>query len=137
MKLQMKLMVKLRPELIARKAKDSNEKALRHLGGFVRKIAQRSMRKRAGAAPPGRPPHAHGERPGIRPDIIYQYDPITKSVVIGPHTGKIVPELHEFGGTRRNRKYPERPYMHPALKKGIPAFKAKYAKEFNRNWKFG
>jgi hypothetical protein len=84
-------------------------------GSFVRRTAKSSIRKRKKSAPPGTPPSSHVGT--LKNLISFQYDPESKSVVIGPKlyrksglvgrgknrriyaTGsKTGPELLEFGG---------------------------------------
>lgn len=129
--------------------------ALNRVGGTVRKVAQRSMRYRKGASAPGQPPSAHRNgRQGtgraakskytgawLREFLFYAYDPLTRTVVVGPLGFKksTVPALHEFGGEQDKVQwrtvdgkrvlvkigtttYPARPYMRPALAAVIPKF---------------
>jgi len=104
--------------------------ALRHQGGFVRKVARQSI-KRMGkarakpkgakaiarwyeelmaqpASPPGKPPFTHTGF--MRENIAYAYDRAAQSVVVGPWMSPWLGQLHEFGGTRRVRltKHPVR-----------------------------
>lgn len=88
-------------------------------------------------APAGKPPIAH-EEDGLR-KIFYSWDSATRAMVVGPVLfarkvdGKTIPEIHEFGaqvkasvfeagvGMREvMSKYPQRPFMGPALEKHIP-----------------
>lgn len=122
---------------------------LTRLGGFVRKTARRSMRRRktGDPSPPGEPPRA---RTGlIRSLIFFSFDPSRRSVVVGPtrlnsRAGDgSVPELHEYGGAVTRHliviedeqgkvrfrtdsdapavrvRYPARPYMQPAFDEGL------------------
>jgi len=113
-------------------------------------------------SPPGTPPHTHvpySHMLGFRRNLWNYFDAQTRSAVVGPSKkGKMLPYLHEFGGTQtlsvwvfRNRypggqvitrtgapgsrpvngamwqatsqrrvvRYPERPYMHPALMRAV------------------
>lgn len=106
----------------ARPVKNAVDKAdlrnLGHFGGFVRKVARNSIRKRAGSSEPGQPPSSHqgilkgGDgKPG---GIFYQVEASAlgrKNVVVGPvKTNQIffnndgrpvrgtVPEVLEKGG---------------------------------------
>jgi len=104
------------------------------IGAWTRTVAQRSIRKRRGYAPPGQPPHSHAG--WLRRGIIFALEPARRSVVIGPmrlrgrspYGETTVPEVLEYGGTvarrdkRRGRKvyrYEPRPYMRPALEKAL------------------
>jgi hypothetical protein len=95
---------------LAEKARKASLKALGHAGGFVRKVARNSMRKRKASAAPGSPPSVHVG--GLKNLILYAVDPERMSAVIGPtprpgspFTG--VPGTLEFGGRigrRPNRR---------------------------------
>lgn len=115
-----------------------NAAALRRAGAFVRRRARSSMRRRKAASNPGSPPSAHSRHPTRSlKNILFAYDPVNKSVVIGPvlfsrsQPGG-VPAIHEFGGagrgTRRSKKpartvrFPARPFMGPALAAEAPNF---------------
>jgi len=115
----------------------ATRKAMSYFGGYVRKVAKNSMRRVPGASAPGTPPHAHVGL--IKEHTYYAYDPVGRSVVIGPARlkskspyGEItVPEVEEYGGdvqgvsieghhgarrkVRVQRRYPERPFMRPAF----------------------
>jgi hypothetical protein len=75
-------------------------KALGYIGGLVRKVAQRSMRKRKKVSSPGNPPSAH--EGGLRRNIYYAYDPTSSSVVIGPTPYNMKSYVVEGGGKGRN-----------------------------------
>ncbi len=106
-------------------------------GAFIRTTAQRSLRRRKGAAPPGQPPHSHT---GLLKRFIYfAYDPASDSVVIGParlNKPGAAPSVLEHGGqttiqhrrrgkvVRRRVSIQARPFMGPALMKekhNVPA----------------
>mgnify|MGYP003341836428 CR=1 FL=1 len=56
-------------------------------------------------SPPGTPPHTHT---GVfRRDIVYAYDPVAESVVVGQFMqgGAWLAALHEYGGTQRMQAY--------------------------------
>jgi len=104
-------------------------------GAFIRTTARRSLRRRKGPAPPGKPPSSHT---GLLKKFIYfGYEPASDSVVIGPaklnkpgaaprvleHGGKTVVKRRRRGRiVRRQVKIEARPYMGPALKKELPKF---------------
>ena len=120
-------------------------RALSKAGGWIRKTARFSMRRRKTSASPGRPPSAHVGL--LRDFLFYAYDPSSRSVVIGPAAMKRrrddVPALMEWGGTRHvrrgelykrrgskkwaratkstNLKYAPHPFMGPALRKADQA----------------
>lgn len=123
----------------------------------------REIRTRPPSAP-GTPPHTHvphGHMLGFRRNLYNFYDWMSHSAVVGPSKkGRMIPFLHEFGGTQTLRqwvyrprfdgayntpivwnmptgqrpanasrwdvanrtrvvRYPERPYMYPALLRAI------------------
>lgn len=86
-------------------------KFLNRAGGFVRKVARNSMRRRKKPSPPGTPPSAHStDKVATLKNILYGYDPQRESVIVGPvklnqkmyFNGRLqagsVPALHEHGG---------------------------------------
>lgn len=75
-------------------------KALTRIGALVRKIAQRSMRKRKKVSAPGEPPSSH--EGGLRRNIYFAYDPDTTTVVIGPTPYNMKSYVFEGGGKGRN-----------------------------------
>jgi len=107
---------------------------LKQAGAFVRTAAMQSIRKRKGISEPGEPPHSHVGR--FKRSIFFALDRVAKSVAIGPLAAR-VGDLLELGGratiravrrgrTRRRRaRYRARPYMRPALAKGIEDLRAK------------
>ena len=115
----------------------ATRKAMGHFGGYVRKTAKNSMHRAPGPSAPGTPPNVHVGL--IKEHVYYAYDPVGRSVVIGPAKLKskspygevTVPEVEEYGGdvqgvsveghgrarkkVRVRRHYPERPFMRPAF----------------------
>ena len=70
---------------LRKKADQAKERVLKRGGALVRKIMRSSIKYRAkGRAPVGSPPYAHTKNGGIKNLILFQYDPKTQSVVIGP-----------------------------------------------------
>jgi hypothetical protein len=61
-------------------------------------------------------------RRSIRYAVIKRGASRRSSVVIGPvpEVISLVGAAHEYGGMFRGRKYPERPYMRPALGRIVP-----------------
>jgi len=75
------------------------------------------------ASPPGSPPFTHGGL--FRDAILFGLEKESENTVIGlmadgPDGIDDIGELHEFGGTRKGKRYPARPTMGPALQKVIP-----------------
>lgn len=107
------------------------KRALGKYGAFVRRSAQFSMRNagkgKTNSAKPGEAPRAHGQKE-LKRLLFFTYDPIKKSVVIGPvrlgrTANQHVPLLQEVGGTKDVRTnsgkiatltYAPHPYIGPA-----------------------
>jgi hypothetical protein len=105
---------------VMRAVERGRRKALSRYGAYVRKIAQNSMKRRKGSAPPGSPPYVHVGL--LKRHIYFTYDAANQSVVIGPiliKAGSIVPSLLEYGGTVGKKVYEARPYMRPAHRNGL------------------
>jgi hypothetical protein len=120
---------------IARYLDRKTIRVFKRFGAFVRLVAQRSMRRRKTASPPGQPPSVHKGQ--LRKFIFFSLDERRKSVVIGPillSPDSPVPALHEHSGTRRYgsriAKYPKREYMNPAFREGLSRL-AQFYKEAN------
>ena len=113
----MKVKTRLDVQRIIKAQRRANIKTLPHAGGFIRKTAMRSIRKRKGPSPRGTPPHTHTKRlPG---SILYGVDKMAESVVIGPARTKIglAGKVHEHGGRIKQDHFEPRPFMGPALEK--------------------
>jgi len=66
-------------------------------GAFTRKTIQRSIRRRKKHSPAGdNPPNT--QTGFLRRSIVFGYDRARQSVIVGPHMGQRVADLHEFGG---------------------------------------
>jgi hypothetical protein len=120
---------------IARYVDRKTLRVFKRFGAFVRLVAQRSMRRRKAASPPGQPPSVRKGQ--LRKFIFFSFDERRKSVVIGPtllRPDSPVPALHEHSGTRRYggrvTKYPKREYMKPAFREGLTRL-AQFYKEAN------
>jgi hypothetical protein len=108
----------------------ATRRVLSKFGAFVRTRARSSIRRRKGSAPPGQPPHSHTGL--LRRLIFFAFEPVRKSVVIGPtlasNKSGEAPRLLEHGGTttlvrRRKRvriNFRGRPYMGPAFEREKP-----------------
>ena len=69
------------------------------------------------------PPFTHTNL--LRQSILFSFDPVHVTVVVGPSRGIIgeIGGLHEHGGERYGATYPARPFMGPAMdksKKDLP-----------------
>lgn len=103
-------------------------RALSRYGAFVRTRARSSIRKRKKVATPGTPPSSHAG--DLKRLIFFAFEPVEKSVVIGPVPFKegTAPALLEEGGRTtvhedgraRVRHYREFPFMGPADQKERP-----------------
>jgi hypothetical protein len=83
---------------------------LQKLGAYIRRTAKGSIRKAKKPSKPGNPPHGHGDEL-LKNRIMFDWDPGTRSMVIGPEkTNQIffdgngspvrgtVPHVLEYGG---------------------------------------
>jgi hypothetical protein len=105
---------------VLRAVERGRRKALSRYGAYVRKIAQNSMKRRKGSAPPGMPPYVHVGL--LKRHIYFTYDAANQSVVIGPiliKAGSTVPSLLEYGGNVGKKTYEARPYMRRAHQQGL------------------
>jgi len=102
---------------VARRAKDGSIKSLGHAGAVIRLTARRSIRKRKGPSPEGKPPHTRKGQ--LRKAIMYAVDTFDESVTVGPEFRGVgrSGSAHEHGGRYKKQRYPKRPYMGPALEK--------------------
>lgn len=92
-------------------------------GAFTRGVARRSIRfavKATTHSVPGQPPVAHNRI--FRSSINFSYDPVTRSVVVGPERfkttslnsrGQTVPEILEVGGNAAAGKNQHWPVSYP------------------------
>lgn len=121
-------------KLITDRVDKAERRELNRIGGFTRKVARRSLRKRAigRVSSPGQPPFSHGPQHLLRNNIFYAYDSVEGSVYIGPvalstRLPYMVQKVLEEGGTVIVRRqmpngelktirmsYKARPYMGPA-----------------------
>ena len=113
---------------LQRRYRVAADKGLYQVSALIRLEARQSMRKRAGPAQPGKPPHAHSLA-GLRE---INFDVRGNSAIIGPRKfprsnffNRPVPNIHEKGGVaisltlrrRAVRLYPERSFMWTAVKR--------------------
>lgn len=105
-------------KIVADKIDAATRRTLSKAGAFVRTAARGLIRSRKKSASPGQPPHSHTGL--LKSMIFFQYEPETKTVVIGPKKFKsnnpTTPEVLEFGGKGNNSKtYRKFPFMAPAI----------------------
>jgi hypothetical protein len=108
---------------VAKAARRANIETLGHAGGYIRKVAQHSIKRSPKPSAPGTPPNTR--RGQLRRAIRYAVEKVggaPVSVVIGPDVDVVGTSAtaHEFGGKYRREKYPKRPFMGPALKETQP-----------------
>ena len=113
-------------------------RAMKRAGRLIMFEAMDTMKHiKKGVSAPGAFPHRHSKTKVSLRRIWYDYDPRTKTVVVGPAKFKNddTSNLIEFGGTRvikqrrgrvRKVRYRARPFMGPSLKKK----RSDIAKEF-------
>lgn len=127
-------------------------KQLSWFGGYVRRVAQNSLKEERSISAPGRPPHTHAfftkpmkptkagrprssRRSVYRDSIFYAYDWRNQTVIIGPilfqyarrDSSMTVPQRLEFGGPRLTQSgkivvHRARPHMKPALVVSLKMF---------------
>lgn len=60
-------------------------RAMSRIGAFLMRGAQKSIKRRKSSSVPGSPPHAHStDRVATLKNILFGYDPGSRSVVVGP-----------------------------------------------------
>lgn len=93
---------------------------LGHAAAGIRKFVFGSLKRRKKPSRPGQPPHTRG-RAILKRSILFHVDRDRLSSIVGPTHSKvgIVGEAHEFGKKYKGIKYPERPFMGPALAANI------------------
>ena len=89
---------------------------LGHAAASIRKFAISSIKRSKKPGRPGHPPRTRGRRLLPR-SILFHADRDGLSAIVGPVHSKVgvVGEAHEFGKKYKGSKYPERPFMGPAL----------------------
>lgn len=94
----------------------ATRRAMMRTGGYTRKVARNSMRKKKGPAPPGSPPNVHVGH--IKNLLYFAYDTQTKSLVVGPvgFKNSPVPRILEFGSGKQSK----RQFMKPAMDAAAP-----------------
>lgn len=107
----------------------AHRKGLNRLGGYIRKTAKNSIKRKNTTSHPGNPPHARQDASPLKTLLFYTYDRSTKSVLVGPAAlgAAHAPPALEYGGpTMVRRRRPgggyqikrvqvrARPFMGPA-----------------------
>ena len=88
---------------------------LAHAGAAVRLAATRGIRKRKSSSPAGEPPHTRDGR--IKRAILFAVERDTAVVGTSKDMFGLAGMAHEHGGLFRGGRFPERPFMRPALEK--------------------
>lgn len=99
-----------KPEELIRQVEQAREKSIKRGAAILRGIMRRLIRRKKGASPPGTPPHAHASGGGIKNLIFFEWDPLTKTAIVGPaiSSGSAgnpapVPKVLDQGGRTRVR----------------------------------
>jgi len=98
----------------------ANYRNLGHAAASVRRSAMKSIVRGKQPAAAGLPPHTRRARRLPR-SIFYHAERDGLSSIVGPVYSRVgvVGEAHEFGKTYMGTKYPERPFMGPALEENL------------------
>lgn len=108
---------------VARAASDATYRNIRHAAFSIGKAAKGLIKKSSEPSDAGDPPttRAKGGK-NLRGAIFTAAD--KDSALIGPRESWVgdVGEAHEFGVPREGDRFPERPFMNPALMMSIPRF---------------
>jgi hypothetical protein len=105
---------------VVKAAKKANIETLGHAGGYIRKVAQHSIKRSPKPSAPGTPPNT---RRGQLPRAVrYAVEKDKQSVVIGPDVDVVGTSAtaHEFGGRYKRQRYAKRAFMGPALEETKP-----------------
>ena len=101
-----------------------------HAAASISKYAKASLIRVAAPVPsaPGRPPHTH-KGVYLRRAIRWRRLDGNKGAVIGPQANFVglAGAVHEHGRRYKGARYPQRPFMEPALQANL--------KRFQRGWK--
>lgn len=99
-----------KPAELVRKAAQAREKTIKRGAAILRGIMRRLIRRKKGPSPPGTPPHTHASSGGIKNLIFFEWDPLTKTAIVGPALSSgssgnpsPVPEVLNEGGRTRVR----------------------------------
>ena len=125
------------PQEVIRRNEQWKKRFLYRIGGFIRKAAQRSMRKRKKISDPGDPPSAHTTR--YKRSILFQVDMGSDSVAIGPMATRVGSVLEQGGMTitadGEQVYIRPRPHMRPALEQGIMNIQQKSRDPLPKMWR--
>lgn len=118
--------IQLRLERIVKAAERSRRGNLNAVGYLISTIAKGLIKRGRQKSLPGQPPTTR--RGLIRRAIRYEVAADRKSVVIGPASSLAgtAGQPHEHGGRYRGGRFPQRPFMGPALQEAIPLIGPKY-----------
>lgn len=101
---------------------------IRHASFSLSKRAKSSIIRSYRTGPPGKPPSTKAKGKHNLRGAIY-VSATQESGLIGPRFSFVgdSAEVHELGGERYGAKYPERPFMLPALVESVPRFASDWA----------
>ena len=72
-------------QAVADRLNAAEQKAMAKIGAFIRRSAQKSIRRRKSFSVPGSPPSAHStDKVATLKNILFGYDPSSHSVSVGP-----------------------------------------------------
>ncbi len=94
----------------------ANFRNLGHMAAVVRQTAIRSIKRSKSPSKPGQPPRTRKRR-ALPRSILFAAERDGLSAIVGPVHSRVgvVGEAHEFGIIYKGAKFPERPFMGPAL----------------------
>lgn len=112
--------VQMRLQRLVRAMQRARAGSLHAVGYLVSTIAKGKIQRSRKAAPAGSP--VTTRRGLMRRAIRYQVAEDKRSVVIGPVASMVgtAGQAHEFGGRYKGERYPQRPFMGPALEEARP-----------------
>lgn len=118
--------IQLRLQRIVKAAQQARAGNLRAVGYLISTIAKGKIQRSQRKSLPGQPPTTR--RGLLRRAIRYQVAPDKMSVVVGPAYSIIgtAGQPHEHGGRYKGEKFPERPFMGPALQEALPMIGPRY-----------
>jgi hypothetical protein len=118
--------IQTRLERLRRTIERANEGWLNAVGYLISTYAKRSIKRSRQQSRPGDPPTTR--RGLLRRAIRYRVAQDRTHVLVGPTASKVgrAGEAHEHGGRYKGQRYPQRPFMGPALEQAAPQIGPRY-----------
>jgi len=131
--INMKSITKLKTKKVRKAAERAEIRWLYRSGGYLRRVAQSTIRRGSGKPQPGSPPKSRTGR--LKRLIRFGLDRPAKTMYVGPvvasdaeggyRAGVTVPQMISFGGTAKTKDgkkvtYKAFPFMDSALEKSQP-----------------